>query len=102
MFLGSWGPFPYTPVPQVAIRGLRGWSDRQECLRLGYDFDVFVVRGAGPYICGEETALAESIEGKQGKPRLKPPFPAGDGVDLAPGLIPGLVLWIWDLASGRH
>ena len=40
----------------------------------GYDFDVFVHRGAGAYICGEETALIESLEGKQGKPRLKPPF----------------------------
>lgn len=46
----------------------------------GYDFDVFVVRGAGAYICGEETALIESIEGKQGKPRLKPPFPADVGM----------------------
>ncbi|TKS82134.1 NADH dehydrogenase [ubiquinone] flavoprotein 1, mitochondrial [Collichthys lucidus] len=46
----------------------------------GYDFDVFVARGAGAYICGEETALIESLEGKQGKPRLKPPFPADIGV----------------------
>lgn len=46
----------------------------------GYDFDVFMHRGAGAYICGEETALIESIEGKQGKPRLKPPFPADIGV----------------------
>jgi len=46
----------------------------------GYDFDIFVQRGAGAYICGEETALIESIEGKQGKPRLKPPFPAGVGL----------------------
>lgn len=45
----------------------------------GYDFDVFVMRGAGAYICGEETALIESLEGKQGKPRLKPPFPADIG-----------------------
>lgn len=45
----------------------------------GYDFDVFVMRGAGAYICGEETALIESLEGKQGKPRLKPPFPADVG-----------------------
>lgn len=44
-----------------------------------YDFDVYVMRGAGAYICGEETALIESIEGKQGKPRLKPPFPADVG-----------------------
>ena len=46
----------------------------------GYDFDVFVHRGAGAYVCGEETALIESIEGKQGKPRLKPPFPADIGL----------------------
>ena len=45
----------------------------------GYDFDLFVHRGAGAYICGEETAMLESLEGKQGKPRLKPPFPAGRG-----------------------
>src|SRR3546814_6031085 len=46
----------------------------------GYDFDVFVHRGAGAYICGEETALIESLEGKKGQPRLKPPFPANMGV----------------------
>ncbi|XP_074854262.1 NADH dehydrogenase [ubiquinone] flavoprotein 1, mitochondrial [Carettochelys insculpta] len=66
---------------QVAIReayeaGLLG----KDACNSGYDFDVFVVRGAGAYICGEETALIESIEGKQGKPRLKPPFPADVGV----------------------
>jgi NADH-quinone oxidoreductase subunit F len=46
----------------------------------GYDFDLFVHRGAGADICGEETAMLESLEGKQGKPRLKPPFPAGAGL----------------------
>jgi len=46
----------------------------------GYKFDVYVHRGAGAYICGEETALIESLEGKQGKPRLKPPFPAMAGL----------------------
>jgi NADH-quinone oxidoreductase subunit F len=46
----------------------------------GYDFDVYVHRGAGAYICGEETALIESLEGKKGQPRLKPPFPANMGV----------------------
>ncbi len=46
----------------------------------GYAFDVYLHRGAGAYICGEETALIESIEGKQGKPRLKPPFPADVGL----------------------
>ncbi|OBZ71539.1 NADH-ubiquinone oxidoreductase subunit, mitochondrial [Grifola frondosa] len=46
----------------------------------GYSFDVYLHRGAGAYICGEETALIESLEGKQGKPRLKPPFPADVGL----------------------
>ncbi|MDE3060911.1 MAG: NADH-quinone oxidoreductase subunit NuoF [Pseudomonadota bacterium] len=46
----------------------------------GYDCDIYVHRGAGAYICGEETALIESLEGKKGQPRLKPPFPAACGV----------------------
>ena len=46
----------------------------------GYDFDIYLHRGAGAYICGEETALIESLEGKKGQPRLKPPFPAMVGV----------------------
>ena len=46
----------------------------------GYDFDVYIHRGAGAYICGEETALIESLEGRKGQPRLKPPFPANVGV----------------------
>ena len=46
----------------------------------GYNFDVYVHRGAGAYICGEEMALIESLEGKKGMPRLKPPFPAVMGL----------------------
>ena len=46
----------------------------------GYDFDIVVHHGAGAYICGEETALLESLEGKKGMPRLKPPFPANMGL----------------------
>merc|ERR1711957_1008779 len=46
----------------------------------GYDFDVVVHSGAGAYICGEETGLIESLEGKPGRPRLKPPFPANAGL----------------------
>ncbi|HHY49972.1 MAG TPA: NADH-quinone oxidoreductase subunit NuoF [Alphaproteobacteria bacterium] len=46
----------------------------------GWDFDIIVHHGAGAYICGEETALLESLEGKKGLPRLKPPFPAAMGV----------------------
>jgi NADH-quinone oxidoreductase subunit F len=46
----------------------------------GWDFDLYVAHGAGAYICGEETALLESLEGKKGQPRLKPPFPANVGL----------------------
>ena len=46
----------------------------------GWQYDIYVHRGAGAYICGEEMALIESLEGKKGQPRLKPPFPANMGV----------------------
>jgi NADH-quinone oxidoreductase subunit F len=50
----------------------------------GWDFDLYLHRGAGAYICGEETALLESLEGKKGMPRMKPPFPAAVGLYGAP------------------
>lgn len=53
----------------------------------GYDYDVYIHRGMGAYICGEETSLIESIEGKAGKPRLKPPFPAAVGVFGCPSTV---------------
>src|SRR5512142_847144 len=53
----------------------------------GWKFDVYVHRGAGAYICGEETALLESLEGKKGMPRLKPPFPAGAGLYGCPSTV---------------
>jgi NADH-quinone oxidoreductase subunit F len=68
-------------VLEQAIEEARaaGYLGKDAC-GSGYDFDVFVHRGAGAYICGEETALIESLEGKKGQPRLKPPFPANVGV----------------------
>src|ERR1700723_925669 len=53
----------------------------------GYDFDLYVHRGAGAYICGEETGLLESLEGKKGMPRLKPPFPAAVGLYGCPSTV---------------
>jgi NADH-quinone oxidoreductase subunit F len=50
----------------------------------GWDFDLYLHRGAGAYICGEETALLNSLEGKKGMPRNKPPFPAGAGLYACP------------------
>ncbi|PDW02703.1 NADH-quinone oxidoreductase subunit NuoF [Candidatus Viridilinea mediisalina] len=56
-------------------------------LGTGYDLDIYIHRGAGAYICGEETALMESLEGKLGQPRLKPPFPAVEGLYGKPTII---------------
>ncbi|MCC8377427.1 MAG: NADH-quinone oxidoreductase subunit NuoF [Rickettsia endosymbiont of Graphium doson] len=53
----------------------------------GFNCDIYLHRGAGAYICGEETALLESLEGKKGMPRLKPPFPAGFGLYGCPTTI---------------
>jgi NADH-quinone oxidoreductase subunit F len=66
----------FTAVQEAYDAGLIG----KNACKSGYDFDVFVHRGAGAYICGEETAMLESLEGKKGQPRLKPPFPAGAGL----------------------
>jgi NADH-quinone oxidoreductase subunit F len=66
----------FAAVQQAYDAGLVG----KNAAGSGYDFDVFVHRGAGAYICGEETAMLESLEGKKGQPRLKPPFPAGAGL----------------------
>ena len=53
----------------------------------GWDFDIHIHYGAGAYICGEETALLESIEGNKGQPRLKPPFPALVGLYGCPTIV---------------
>ncbi len=63
-------------IAQAREAGLVG---RNAC-GSGFDFELSVHRGAGAYICGEETGLLESLEGKKGQPRLKPPFPAGAGL----------------------
>jgi NADH-quinone oxidoreductase subunit F len=63
-------------IEEAYAAGLIG----KNACKSGYDFDVFMHRGAGAYICGEETAMIESLEGKKGQPRLKPPFPAGAGL----------------------
>ena len=62
-------------VKEAYEAGLIGKNNKN-----GWDFDLYVHHGAGAYICGEETALLESLEGKKGQPRLKPPFPANAGL----------------------
>ena len=63
-------------IAQAYDAGLLG----KDAAGSGWDFDLYVHRGAGAYICGEETGLLESLEGKKGQPRLKPPFPAAAGL----------------------
>jgi NADH-quinone oxidoreductase subunit F len=64
----------------------RGFLGRN-VLGSGFDLDVVLHRGAGAYICGEETALLESLEGYRGQPRLRPPFPAVEGLYRSPTVI---------------
>lgn len=59
----------------------------KDILGSGFDLDIFLHRGAGAYICGEETALLESMEGKRGEPRLRPPFPATSGLYRCPTVV---------------
>ncbi len=84
------GEFMAEPIPrfEAALKeaydaGLLGKNIRGS----GIDQDIYTFIGAGAYICGEETALLESLEGKQGKPRFKPPFPANFGLYGAPTTI---------------
>ncbi len=65
-----------TAIDEAYAAGLIG----KNACGSGYDFELYLHRGAGAYICGEETALLESLEGKKGQPRLKPPFPAQVGL----------------------
>jgi NADH dehydrogenase (ubiquinone) flavoprotein 1 len=73
---------------QIAIREAyeAGLLGKNSC-GSGYDFDIYLHRGGGAYICGEETSLIESLEGKPGKPRLKPPFPADVGAFGCPSTV---------------
>ena len=63
-----------------------GWLGHN-ILGTGFDCEIYVHRGAGAYICGEETALIESLEGKRGNPRIKPPFPAIQGLWMRPTVV---------------
>ncbi len=71
---------PYRRFSQAVREAYEhGWLGR-DILGSGVDFDLYPTLGAGAYICGEETALLESLEGKKGQPRFKPPFPANFGL----------------------
>ncbi|NIU63131.1 MAG: FAD-dependent oxidoreductase, partial [Pseudomonas stutzeri] len=64
-----------------------------DILGTGLAFDIHIVRGAGAFVCGEETALIRSIEGKMGEPRQRPPFPTEKGIDGKPTLINNVETW---------
>jgi NADH-quinone oxidoreductase subunit F len=70
----------------IAEAYANGWLGKN-ILGTGYDLDLYVQPGAGAYICGEETALLESLEGKRGNPRIKPPFPAIAGLYACPTVV---------------
>ena len=70
-------------VTEASLKGFLG----ADVFGSGFGLEVYVHRGAGAYICGEETALLESVEGKRGWPRLRPPFPATIGLFRAPTVI---------------
>ena len=70
-------------IEEARANGLLGKNIKNS----GYDLEIYVQRGAGAYVCGEETALLESLEGKRGNPRLKPPFPAVKGLYQCPTVV---------------
>lgn len=70
----------------IAEANANGWLGKN-ILGTGFDCQIYVQRGAGAYICGEETALIESLEGKRGNPRIKPPFPAVKGLWDCPTVV---------------
>lgn len=70
----------------IAEAKQNGWLGKN-ILGKGFDHEIYVQRGAGAYICGEETALLESLEGKRGNPRIKPPFPAVKGLWDCPTVV---------------
>jgi NADH-quinone oxidoreductase subunit F len=82
-FLGEPIPRFEAALKEAYAAGLLG----KNIMGSGVDFDIYTFHGAGAYICGEETALLDSLEGKPGKPRFKPPFPANFGLYGAPTTI---------------
>jgi len=81
----------YAWIPEILERAIQEAKNNgflgKNILGTGFDLEIYVHRGAGAYICGEETALIESLEGKRGNPRIKPPFPAVQGVWMRPTVV---------------
>ena len=81
----------YAWIPDILEQAIQEAKNNgflgKNILGSGFDLEIYVHRGAGAYICGEETALIESLEGKRGNPRIKPPFPAVQGVWMRPTVV---------------
>ncbi|MFO7677777.1 MAG: NADH-quinone oxidoreductase subunit NuoF [Thermoplasmatota archaeon] len=76
-------------IKQAWMHGLLG----KNILGSGFDFNITIVRGAGAFVCGEETALIASVEGKKGEPRQRPPFPTQKGLWNKPTIINNVETW---------
>jgi NADH:ubiquinone oxidoreductase subunit F (NADH-binding) len=89
------GEYPEAETTMVKAIAIARWAGLlgSDILGSGFGFEVEIRRGAGAYICGEETALFESIEGKRGEPRNKPPFPVEVGLFGAPTVVNTSRLW---------
>src|SRR6478609_7873685 len=83
---GEYAWIPDILEQAIAEAKAAGWLGKN-ILGSGFDCEIYVQRGAGAYICGEETALIESLEGKRGNPRIKPPFPAIRGLYDSPTVV---------------
>src|SRR3954452_20911421 len=83
---GEYAWIPDILEQAIAEAKANGWLGKN-ILGSGFDLEIYVQRGAGAYICGEETALIESLEGKRGNPRIKPPFPAIKGLWDSPTVV---------------
>lgn len=81
----------YAWIPEILEQAIQEAKNNgflgKNILGTGFDLEIYVHRGAGAYICGEETALLESLEGKRGNPRIKPPFPAVEGAWRRPTVV---------------
>jgi NADH-quinone oxidoreductase subunit F len=81
----------YAWIPEILEQAIQEAKNNgflgKNILGSGFDCEIYVQRGAGAYICGEETALIESLEGKRGNPRIKPPFPAIQGLWMRPTVV---------------
>lgn len=83
---GEYAWIPDILEEAIAAAKANGWLGKN-IQGTGYDLEIYVQRGGGAYICGEETALIESLEGKRGNPRIKPPFPAVQGLWMRPTVV---------------